>query len=415
MVELDLHLKLEKCTFAISMVEYLGIWLLDLADFDLTMIHILGSHLAGPDALSCHPDLLPSTMPENEGVTLLPPSLFVNLIDTSLSHHIQSSLTSDPLILQVLQSMDGSIPPAFHSRLSDWQYTKGILTYKGRVYISSDPSLHRAILARCHDHETAGHPGYLKTHQLVTSKFWWPGLASFVCKYIEGCAVCQQNKSNTHPTIPSLTPICSSSTCPFQQISCNLITDLPLSMGFDSLLVVINHGLTKGVILCPTKKTITVEGIANLFFYKVLLCFSLYDKIISDRGPQFASAFAKELRKLLNYDLFLSTAYHPQSNRETEWVNQEIETYLWIFCGNNPTSWTDSITHAEFTHNHRPHSVTSQLPFFLMMGYEPHAIPSIIQDSAIPAVETRLKNLTAARNEALAAHKLVQQVMATHT
>ena len=121
-----------------------------------------------------------------------------------------------------------------------------------------------------------------------------------------------------HPTIPPLTPIRSTSTRPFQQISCDLITDLPLSEGFNSLLVVVDHDLTKGVILCPTKKTITVEGVTNLFFHKVFLRFGLYDKIISDRGPQFASAFAKELEKLLNYDLFLSTAYHPQSDGETE-------------------------------------------------------------------------------------------------
>ena len=116
-------------------------WLLDLADFDLTMIHVLGSHLTGPNALSRCPDLLPSTTLENEEVTLLPPSLFVNLIDTSLSHRIQSSSTSDPLVLQALQSMNGLILPAFHSRLSDWQYTEGVLTYKGHVYIPSDPSL----------------------------------------------------------------------------------------------------------------------------------------------------------------------------------------------------------------------------------------------------------------------------------
>ena len=83
----------------------------------------------------------------------------------------------------------------------------------------------------------------------------------------------------------------------------------------------VDHGLTKGVILCPTKKTITAEGVANLFFHKVFLRFGLYDKIISDRGPQFASAFAKELGKLLNYNLSLSTAYHPQSDGETERVN----------------------------------------------------------------------------------------------
>ena len=215
-------------------------------------------------------------------------------------------------------------------------------------------------------------------------------------KYVEGCAVCQQNKFNTHPTVPPLTPICLTSTCPFQQLSYDLITDLPPSAGFDSLLVMVGHGLTKGVILCPTKKTITTEGIANLFFHKVFLHFSLYDKIISNRGPQFTSAFTKKLGKLLNYNLFLSTAYHPQSDGETERVNQEIETYLQIFCGNNPTSWMDSISHAEFTHNHCPHSITSQLLFFLMMGYESHALHSVIQNSAIPAVETRLKNFTAA-------------------
>ena len=360
----------------------------------------------GPDALSCHPDLLPSTTPDNEGVTLLPPSLFVHLINTSLSHRIQSSSTSNPLVLQALQSMDGSILPAFCSRLSDWQYIKGVLIYKEHIYIPSDPSLHWTILACCHNHETAGHPGYLKAHQLIASEFWWPGLASFMCKYVEGCAVCQQSKSNTHPTIPPLTPIHSTSTHPFQQISCDLITDLPLSENFDSLLVVVDHGLTKGVILCPTKKTITAEGIANLFFHKVFLHFGLYNKIISDRGPQFASAFAKELGKLLNYDLSLSTAYHSQSDGETEWVNQEIERYLWIFCGNNSISWMSSITLAKFTHNHCPHSVTSQLPFFLIMEYKPHTLSSIIQNSIISTVETRLKNLTAARNEALVAHEL---------
>ena len=248
------------------------------------MIHILGSQLAGPDALSHWPDLLPSTMPKNKGVTLLPPSLFINLINMSLSHHVQSSSTFDPLVLQALQSMDGSIPPAFCSCLSDWQYTEGILTYKGCIYIPSNPSLRWAILACCHDHETAGHLGYLKIHKLVTSEFWWPGLASFVCKYVEGCAVCQKNKSNMHLTVPPLIPICLTSTRPFQQISCDLITNLPLSASFDSLLVMVDHGLTKGVIFCPTKKTITEEGIANLFFHKVFLRFGLYNKIISNKG-----------------------------------------------------------------------------------------------------------------------------------
>ena len=304
--------------------------------------------LAGPDALSCRPDLLPHSNSDNDGVTLLPPSLFINVIDVALSHRVQSASAGDPLILQALQSMNEDIPLLFRSRLSDWQVKAGILTYQGCVYVPNDNSLWHAILQRCHDHESAGHPGYLKIRQLVAAEFWWPSLASYVRKYVEGCSTCQQNKTNTHPTIPLLTPIRSSASRPFQQVSCDLITDLPSSAGFDSLLVVVDHGLTKGVILCPTKKNVTAEGIAALFFHKVYLCFGLYDKIISDRGPQFASSFARELGKLLKYDLSLSTAYHPQSDGETERVNQEIETYLRIFCGNNPGSWANNISHAEF-------------------------------------------------------------------
>ena len=89
-----------------------------------------------------------------------------------------------------------------------------------------------------------------------------------------------------------------------------------------TLLVVVDHGLTKGVILCPTKKSVTAEGIASLLFHKVFLRFGLFDKVISDQGPQFASSFTRELRKLLHYDSSLSTAYHPQSDGEAERVKK---------------------------------------------------------------------------------------------
>ena len=387
-------------------------WLLNLADFDLKIIHVPGCLLAGPDALSRHSDLH-SDKSDNSSTVLLPDSLFVNLIDTKLHERISDSSKSNPLVLQHLQMSLEDIPAAFRSHLFNWKFNNQVLTYKGRVYVPPNEPLCHSILACCHNHETAGHPGYLKTRQLVASEFWWLGLTQFVHKYVKGCATCQQNKLNTHPTVPPLTPIKSHASHPFQQVSCDLITDLPASSDFDSLLVVVDHGLTKGVILCPTKKTITAKGVAALFFHKVYLRFGLYDKIISDRSPQFASAFAKELGKLLNYNLSLSTAYHPQSDGETECVNQEVETYLRIFCGSNPGSWADKISHAEFAHNHRPHSVTSQSLFYLMMGYEPHALPSLISNSSIPAVESCLKSLAAARDEALAAHELARQVMSS--
>ena len=106
-------------------------WMLDLANYDLKLIHILGSKLCAPDALSQQPDLILKTDNNNEGVTLLPPSLFVNLIDTELNKKITKSSEKDPLVLNTLQALEGVVPTQFQSQLSDWSYNVGILTYQG--------------------------------------------------------------------------------------------------------------------------------------------------------------------------------------------------------------------------------------------------------------------------------------------
>jgi hypothetical protein len=212
-------------------------------------------------------------------------------------------------------------------------------------------------------------------------------METFIQKYIKGCTLCQQMKSNTHPSTLPFTPIPSSVTRPFSQISIDLITNLPESGGFDSVMVMVDHGLMKGVILSPCKKTITSEGITQLFFKKVFLRFGLYNRIISDRGPQFASKFAKELGRLLDYEVALSTAYHPQTNGQTEHLNQEFETYLHIYCCSTPLDWVKHLPMAEFVHNHQKHDSCNTSPFFLMMGYEPQCIPHILLNSTIPAAE----------------------------
>jgi transposase InsO family protein len=116
-------------------------------------------------------------------------------------------------------------------------------------------------------------------------------------------------------------------------------------------MVVVDHGLSKGVIITPCNKNITAEGCAQIFFNKVFTRYGMYDSIISDRGPQFASRFAKEMARILGYQIKLSTAYRPQSDGQTERYNQTIETYLRIYCHNNPGDWENHINLAEFAHN----------------------------------------------------------------
>ena len=116
-----------------------------------------------------------------------------------------------------------------------------------------------------HDHETAGHSGELETYNSVRQYYWWPGLRTFIKTYVQGCGICQQFKINRSPSHPAYQPIEEAKTTHlFANCSMDLITDLPPINGDNSILVVVDQGLSKGVILCPCTKTITWEGILEL-------------------------------------------------------------------------------------------------------------------------------------------------------
>ena len=212
--------------------------MLDILDYNLKLVHVPGKDLAGPDALSRRPDLIPKENNDNKQVTLLPESLFVNIINLAIAKKVAKFSKKDPVVLKTLQAMDEDLPTQFQSRLSDWSYDAGILSYQGRIYIPDQDNLWLDLVKKFHDHQTAGHPGYLKTKQLISTGNWWPGMAQFIKKYVDGCAPCQQNKTNTHPTVPPLNPIPSKETLPFEQISYDLITDLPNS----NIWFLIGHG-----------------------------------------------------------------------------------------------------------------------------------------------------------------------------
>ena len=159
----------------------------------------------------------------------------------------------------------------------------------------------------------------------------------FIKNYIMGCAICQQMKVNTHPSTPGLIPIKGQENAkPFSQVTCDFITDLPETEGFDSLMVVVDHGSTKGVISIPCNKTIDATLTAQNYINHVYRCFRLPNSFLSDRGLQFSSQVFREMPQLLGIKTMRSTAYHPQTDGETEQVNQELEIYFRIFCSNNP-------------------------------------------------------------------------------
>ena len=242
------------------------------------------------DALSRQPDLCLKEDNDNENVTLLPEQMFIRSIDTGLRDLIAWTKNQDHVIVEALEALKTRRTLPMQSALSDWRTNDDLMFYKNRCYVPDNKELRRNVVARYHDSLLAGHPGHLQTMNLIQNDYWWPGMYTFIKNYTDRCAVCQQSKINRHPTSPPLMPNKGSPTGrPFAQISMDFITDLPESHGYDVIMVMVDHGLMKGVILSPCNKTITAEGTAELLLNNVYKRFGLPDKAISDRGPQFAS------------------------------------------------------------------------------------------------------------------------------
>jgi transposase InsO family protein len=396
-------------------------WSLLLSEYNIKLVHLPGSKMILADTLSRRPDMIPNEDHDNEDVTLLPDNLFINLIDMELQQKIANSTDMDIDAADALKSLLGQGPTHLRKDLEDWTIDifddKNILFYQGKNYIPKDFELRKKIVEKYHDPISAGHPGEIETMNAIKEHYWWPGMRSFIKNYVKGCGICQQFKINRSPSNPSYNAIPGpESTRPFANCSMDLITDLPpitLENGtiVDALMVVVDHGLTKGVVITPCAKTLTEEGAGEILLNQVYKRFGLPDSIISDRDPRFTAKAFQELLKLLGIKSKLTTAFHPQSDGTTEQFNQEIEAYLGIYCSSNPTDWHKKTGTIEFTHNNRRHSDRTKTSFELMFGSSPIAIPTAFEHTKFPAVEDKLNALRKDREEAIAAHELARRRM----
>jgi len=164
-------------------------------------------------------------------------------------------------------------------------------------------------------------------------------------------------------------------------LSIDFVVELPSSSRHDAVITVVDSVL-KQVHFILMHTTVTVEGAARLFLHQVWKLHGLPKCVILDHGPQFIACFTKELYCLLGIKLVSSTAWHPQTDRQTECVNQELDQYLQLFVNERQDDWYDLLPMAEFQHNNHVHSATQQ-PLFLLdtrqlpcMGFEPRQNPS---------------------------------------
>ena len=144
----------------------------------------------------------------------------------------------------------------------------------------------------------------------------------FVKSYVQGYALYQQMKVNTYSSAPPFAPIKANLyVYPFSTVTMDFITDLPESNGYNALYIVVNHDLTKAIVLISYTKTIDVIGTTKLYYDNIYWRFGLPNRIILDRGPQFSSQVFQEMNKQLGVTLSILTAFHLQTDRQTERIN----------------------------------------------------------------------------------------------
>jgi len=330
--------------------------------------HIPGSKMGKADSLSRRPDWEVRVEKDNEDETLVKPEwlevrrtevveIIVDGVD--LLEEVRKSKVKDNEVVKAVEEMKQAGVKMLRDK--EWKEVDGIMYKEGKVYVLKDEKLRAEIIRLHHDMPIGGHGGQWKTVELVTRNFWWPGVTKEVKRYVEGCSACQRNKNRTDQPAGKLMPN-SIPEKPWTHISADFITKLPLAQGYDSILVVVDR-LTKMVYFIPTTEKTSAEGLARLFRDNVWKLHSLPESIISDRGPQFAAGLMRELNEMLGIKSKLSTVFHPQTDGQTERINQELEQYLRMFIDHRQKQWPEWLGIAEFAYNNKAHSSTRTSPF----------------------------------------------------
>ena len=257
---------------------------------------------------------------------------------------------------------------------------EAMLTAKGGLwFLKSNPKIlvvpnvggvRERILRESHDALYSGHLGMDRTLQLIQRNFWWPGMRKDVQEYVRTCLSCQRNKSLNKLPLGELQPIPKPDQ-PWKEIGTDLIVGLPMtSKGHDAIIVFVDT-FTKMVHFVPTTETCSSREYAEHFVAHVYKDHGMPLKIFSDRDPRFLSKFWVEVVRLLGAELAMSTAYHPQTDGQSERMNRVLEDMLRHYISPTQKNWEELLPVAEFAINNAVQGSTGKTPFELNQGWHP--------------------------------------------
>jgi transposase InsO family protein len=277
-----------------------------------------------------------------------------------------------------------------------------ILRDEGRVFVPPQEAIRNQLLEVFHDCPSGGHWGRDKTLDLIQRHFTWNGIAEDVRAYVATCPICQGKAIHRHRPYGQLQPLPVPTDIwdsPFKEISLDWIDGLPPSTKdgreYNSILTVVCR-VTKYALFLPTRDDTTAADFAELFFEHVECRFGSPRSIVTDRDSRITSDFWREVCEIKMVKRRLSTAYHPQTDGQSEALNRIIEDYLRAYTSEDLTAWAKLLPLAQFAYNNSRNHTTGMSPNHLLHGFDCEIridVADTVSEKRIPAAKDRIEKL----------------------
>ena len=194
----------------------------------------------------------------------------------------------------------------------------------------------QSLVTDFHDMPVAGHKSVKAMYNRLRKHYVWNGMKEQIQTYVKHCQKCQQSKVSNQKTSGLLLSLPTPSSH-WQDITVDF-TEMPESLGYNYILVVVDQ-FSEEVVFMPCTKEETAYSTAELFRDHVWCQHRLPSTVVSDHGSVFTSNFLGELYKLLGIKRKMSTAFHPQTDRQMEQLNREINQYLRTYINDQQSNW----------------------------------------------------------------------------
>ena len=372
-------------------------WAQELAGIDFRIYYRPGTQNGKPDALSRRSEYRPEKGGvENQPITtVLGEKHFGNLEarrgssfiassarlaslperkwSPAFREKIQKAAEKDRQYQEAREQEEAALaePAPKDRKVKELEWKGGLLYRKNKLWIPEEAV--QQLMESEHDTKVAGHMGQDKTIELIRRNFWWPRMNERIIDFVRSCPICQKNKAARHQPYGLSSPL-ELPHAPWQSIAMDFITELPTSEGCDQLWVVIDRFTKMAHFLPLRKERKTVADLAVIFAREVWRFHGLPTDIVSDQDSRFTSETWQELLKTLGICPRMSTAFHPQTDGQTERLNQTIEAYLRAFVSHEQNYWVQLLPMAEFTYNNSVTTGNGVSPFYANYGFHPRTL-----------------------------------------